>query len=167
MIELAFKLRNAALYRQCLIHAMGPWTQPKYLKINNQSLKAIASTSHQRLTETVFRVQNYILALLAIRDSGLVTSFQQAKLAAASSCLKRPPSNPPSLILPRFYRTLYQRPEIEVGTEFKQAIEPLMQSNSQFDSKISQSGHGKYFEYFLCLEIGDEDLPWDTTETGW
>lgn len=42
-----------------------------------------------------------------------------------------------------------------------------MKNNLVLDAKGVQAGQGKYKDYFLCLEISDEDLPWNTEETDW
>ncbi|TVY89681.1 hypothetical protein LAWI1_G003076 [Lachnellula willkommii] len=51
---------------------------------------------------------------------------------------------------------------------FVAALEPLMKNDFLLYSKGGdRSGEGKYLDYFLCLEISDEDLPWNTEETDW
>jgi len=71
------------------------------------------------------------------------------------------------LVLPWFYRLLYEAHENSVPASFKAIIKPLLSNNLVLGPKAERAGSEKYKNYFLCLDIGDEDLPWDTAETDW
>ncbi|TVY46253.1 hypothetical protein LOCC1_G004348 [Lachnellula occidentalis] len=57
LIKTAVKLRNAVLYRECLIQTMGPWSQPQYKEIEDESLRRIAAAAHSTLKDMVSETQ--------------------------------------------------------------------------------------------------------------
>jgi hypothetical protein len=49
----------------------------------------------------------------------------------------------------------------------KSAVEGLMENQLELDRSTARSGKGKFREYFLCMKIRDEVLPWDSMEVDW
>jgi hypothetical protein len=75
------------------------------------------------------------------------------------------------LSLPRYYRKLYECGK-DKYRDVEASVGPLLKNNLVL---YGQSGRhpnsdvepGWEIDYFLCVKIDDEDLPWDTTQTDW
>jgi hypothetical protein len=165
LIEKAVRLRNAALYRERLIQCMGPWTGPIYESIQNESIKAISATAHAIINREVHDAQYELLDNIGRLFIDRHLSFKHAERIYAVECQGYRACRNKGLLLHWFYRRLY---EADLVSPFmKKFIETLMENNLVLDSKVNQAGQGKYLDYFLYLEITDEELSWDTEETDW
>jgi hypothetical protein len=72
----------------------------------------------------------------------------------------------PYLTLPPYYRKLHKcRKDKHRGVEA--SVGPLLKNNLVLYGKHSDVEQGWEVDYLLCVEIDDEDLPWDITQTDW
>ena len=52
LLEVATTLKNPILFRECLIHATGPFHEPQYLRLKNEKLKQIVGRAY----DGIFRI---------------------------------------------------------------------------------------------------------------
>jgi hypothetical protein len=166
-LSISKKLRNDVLFKEALILSLGPFHQLKYLLLSDMKLKVIAENVHNCLSSQVLKAQ------------GLVVGFSQYSPEFAETCetymrtallvgQKKP-------CWPQYFRYLKSTPNLALTiqgsenekSEYTVALGALMKNRLQFDNSGAQSGRGKFKEYFLCSEIGDEVLPWDPEEVDW
>lgn len=178
LIKIAVQLRNEVLYRECLIQCMGPYGLPKYVMIQNASLRKIGEDAYCLLGRMVLDTQYKLLNNMGVLlrqtpNDQRAINFQTLERQLAAHCTGFVPGAgapigiPGMLMLPWFYRELYAAANGTVPAGFKAVIQPLMRNNLALDPKAERAGEGKYGDHFLCLEIEDEDLPWNTEETDW
>ncbi|KAG4428677.1 hypothetical protein IFR05_015842 [Cadophora sp. M221] len=69
------------------------------------------------------------------------------------------------LMLPGYYRKMYAK--FTTGpvqtSHLKNILIPLFRNNLSL-STAAVSGEGAYIDCFLCVDVDDEDLPWDVLE---
>jgi len=74
------------------------------------------------------------------------------------------------ILLPLKYRILYDgiKSKWVVGS-FEYALEMILRNNLTLCPSREQPGdYGSWcVDYFLCLELEDEDLPWDLNQRDW
>lgn len=59
-------------------------------------------------------------------------------------------------------KAIYSTPQ----SELKKIMDALL-SNDLYFNPQSVSGEGKFLDYFLCISITDEELPWDIEAEIW
>ncbi|KAH6663168.1 hypothetical protein B0J14DRAFT_609487 [Halenospora varia] len=162
-LETAFKLRNEALFRDCVIHAINPWGSPVFRRYSFQDkkLSLCLRLAYGRLCEKVTKTDQEIRTHLHLYCNGPRVRLNFYKAVETI----------PNLGLPGYYRRLYETSDIEVDPQFKDAIGPLLENKLVFgggDTRDAAAGRsGIYRDHFLCIEVADEDLPWDVNERDW
>jgi hypothetical protein len=53
ILRVSAKLREKVLFRECVIHAIGPWTKPEYLDLGNRQLKGVVKKAEQRILSII------------------------------------------------------------------------------------------------------------------
>jgi hypothetical protein len=146
---------------------MGPWSDPKWVLIEDDALAKIAIEASRRVSSIISRTQHDMLNLvgnLARAKHASLPHLRKLEQKFAEKCL----SPDGMVLLPWFYRKLYESSgDLEPIILIKETIGPLLRNKLALNPKCEQSGEGKYEDYFLCLEIYDDDLPWNTEETDW
>jgi hypothetical protein len=61
LLPIAAKLRNAPLFKDCLIHLTGPRTKPRYLKPTDPKLQWIARRTYNDVCATITKAQDHLL----------------------------------------------------------------------------------------------------------
>jgi len=164
----AYKMKHAALFRECMIQLMGPLRNPRLENIQDVALRVIAETYRVKLRKFIRQVEQdirkfvsaHILALEKQPDPSLLERFVKNSIPIL------PGDENFSLIgmrLPEYYRMMYNQKKWY--PEIKSLIKPLLKNNLKFgkDAK-AHAGEGWYANYFLCLEITDEELPWEVEQ---
>ena len=144
----AYKMRHAALFRECMIQLMGPLGAPRLNNIQDDTLRAIADKFRMKLRKLVRQVEEDIrkfvsaklLALERQPDTSLLERFTKKGI------LVLPGDKNFGLIgmrLPEYYRMLYN--QTEWHPEIKRLIETLLKNNLKFgkDAK-AYAGEGWY-----------------------
>lgn len=54
IVLLADKMQNAQLFRECMVHLMGPWHNPAYQWIENEQTRELATDYYAKLDDTVY-----------------------------------------------------------------------------------------------------------------
>jgi hypothetical protein len=170
-LSIANKLRNDVLFKEALILSLGPFHRPQYLLLSDVELKVIAENAYNCLSSQVLKAQSLIVGF-SVFYSGLAQTCQNFTKMSLLSGQKKP-------CWPQYFRNLESSPSVPLQiqgglssenerSEFNVALGALMKNQLQFDKSGAQSGRpGRFKEYFLCSEIGDEVLPWDPEEVDW
>lgn len=170
-IEAAAKLRNKALFHDLVVYCAGPFTQPKFNSSDmRQKYKHLVEGAHNRLCSFIAKTYWTLEQDLANDDDDEAYNSLQRKISMKIFMeeTKKNLSTSGELFMPRFYRTLLKG---EYGGHtslyaFADLIADLLESNLRLNS-YAVSGQWPYDDYFLSVELRDEDIPWDTTETDW
>ncbi|TVY52980.1 hypothetical protein LSUE1_G010062 [Lachnellula suecica] len=167
IIPIAAKIRNSLLYRECLIHTMAPWSKPRYLLIEDEDLRRLAAAAYAKLERMVWQTHSEILNEFLGFNVDAIMLFQSAQLFAARFSNTSLASGQSGVALPQMYWLLYEEPSARVSVIFKYAIQPLMKNNLVLDRRTFEPRDVSHKESFLCLEITDDELPWDIEHTDW
>jgi hypothetical protein len=164
-------LRNELLFKECLIHALGPWTNPQYLQLTDPKLKQTASRAFGNLSAKIVKVEGKLLAATKsiprnpydLSWGKNICTFITDNVSACYDW-----SNG-ALNLPHFYRQIHTRACSENVTLLKDMLSPILKNNLILDRSDGSAGNGdgQYKGFFLCIEIDDADLPWDHTQLDW
>jgi hypothetical protein len=157
IIPLAIKLRNIALYNDCIIHLLGPWRQPRFTLLEDKELKKLASNAYAKLALQIFKADAKVHLYFChsadrcreLRDKAKTTSIKFRKF----------------ICQPLYYHKLYNSGPFD--RILYETIAPLLKNNLLLDGGGSSIGDGIYDDFFLCAAIEYEDLPWDITEIDW
>ncbi|TVY47964.1 hypothetical protein LOCC1_G002625, partial [Lachnellula occidentalis] len=170
LLEAAVKLRNEVLYRECMTLLMGPWSKPKYLMIKDKKLKQLAALAHHSICCRVLSSQNDLMEDVVGDNDEVVKIYREREREASAKTMYEKPNQSPRLRLPRLYRQLVDGP-------FGGNYERLLTNNLALFPAAGQEhagpfmfkaqpGVGGYWceDYFLCLKIKDDELPWDVNQ---
>ena len=158
LLPLAFKLRNSMLFRDALILAMSPWSSPSYTQLDDQRLKDIAFKAHLELSKKVNSSQTLLFQRIATGECTTDIGALGKECIGANG----------ALILPKFLRSVHRETwHVSLGD-----FSGLMSNKLKFNQAGTWGfgefpGVGIYEDSFLCIEIADEDLPWDKDEVDW
>lgn len=165
----ALTLRHGALFRDSLIFSLGPWSSPRYAELQHQApgLYSIAQTCYD---ETMKAVQQFWTSLpqLVVKkpDPGYSNHFTVVATEVFRSVGSSVDIHK-NFLMPSMIRS------IDVNANnltsalqrnfLKNAVAPLLKNNLLLHPS-AEAGTDIYNDYFLCFEIKDEQLPWDTTQ---
>lgn len=165
LFSAAAKLRNAFLFRECLIWIVGPNNAPKYTKLGDRQLRLIAKAAHSDLLAEAAALCQKIIRERQMTGS-LVNAYPEGFFDKLEFCDGFPTEGDRDVLLfPWYFRCINQR----TNAQWQPLISTgLMKSNLVLD-RISEAGDDSCgcADYFLCAEIADEDLPWDEEELDW
>ncbi|KAL3425288.1 hypothetical protein PVAG01_02079 [Phlyctema vagabunda] len=150
-LEPATVIRNAVFFRDVLIHALNPWDVNNVLetRVKNPKLKSTISHAKLRVCEKI---------------ATFYWQFSVACYKDQTGTLKKTQKDislfPRDLAYPHFFRWLYDNSESSILTRI---LCPLLENNLTFAHSSVKDDHYTIRSFF-CVDIGDEYLPWDTTE---
>lgn len=160
LLSISAQLRNAVLFHECLLHACGPWTEPRYLTLPEGKIRAACETAYGKMCIKTYKAQNQLLESIPNHDE-----VGRTMVALVSKCM-----DGPRIVIPYYYRTLI----VELGyiPKVTFAIVPLMRNALVLEWFPSHPGVGgreglEYKDFFFCLERDDVELPWDVTQVDW
>jgi hypothetical protein len=168
-LPIAAKLRNALLFKESLIQAIGPWKSPRYLQLTDSNLKQAAIRAFGALSTSIVKVQCQLLAA----TQGLPTNYGSHEWgkrinAYIEGNLSLCYSNSDGVLnLPHFIRRMHNCVCGENNTTLVHLLFPILKNNLILDRTGAIAGEGNYKDFFLCIEIDDADLPWDQTQLDW
>jgi hypothetical protein len=159
LLGLATKLRHEVLFRECLIHVLGPWKKPRYKAISNPNLYNIAQAAYNKMCADFVSCQqeaSHILFEGPLNEVSQVTRKTREILKLTNQG--------DGFWMPAYYAALQGSLDIlRYGKNFP-ALESLLSNNLVLDP-FGETGVGKYTDFFLCGI--DVELPWDKTESDW
>jgi hypothetical protein len=152
----AYKLRIAILFRECLVHASGPWTMPRYRKITGPKLRRVCDAARNKISSNLNVVHYHLLHYSTSIPEVGPSMMKAAKLAS---------KNGEQLIHPVYFRTLMDTGYTSKNSIIVETLGMLMRSTLVLDRSGHEAGRvGIFRDFFLSLDTGDDDLTWDTTE---
>lgn len=172
-IEIAYQLRHAELFRDCMVLSAGYW-------------KLLHGSYH--LDNPEMDTSGYdsdITKAIKIARGGIAIKISTVSERLLGLCQDSPPikkfmSDHASMnkrdTLPIYYRQMLEA--VDTHTELKSDPEnrvliktilaPLMKSNLSVCRQVGyKSGHYGHEKYFLCAEVSDDELPWDLNQKDW
>jgi hypothetical protein len=172
LLEASFKLRNKLLFRECFVHIMGPWSKPRFMNLMEPKLKNLGLEAQQKLTSRILDVQLQFTAMSVVgpllwsgkHGSPYTFATQMAEAAYKIGREGVGPGN--KLIVPRYYRALYDTTFTEGGEKVKELIEPILKNVLVLENG-AQAGQGAYKDSFLYFELTDQELPWNINQNFW
>lgn len=166
ILGLALKLRHPVLFRECFIHIVGSndcdncedivypgAVEILLLKARNKLLGTLLSVNKETIQWLRMKPDNQLPYGVHYSDPpGMDCSLSQSV---------------------EYYRELYAEVRIKnsplpgdlgILTSLEAMLHQLLKNNLVLD----RTGLGGTFKYrFLCAELADEDLPWDSSEIDW
>jgi hypothetical protein len=168
LIDWALKLRHPYLFRECLIYLLGPFHNPRYLKIDNSKIFSIAKEIDQQFRARLCNVQRDLLELTL--EGKASAEFEKVwRCHLKGSYAFQPSTQSRVLLYPAWFRKLYNIEHSNEGlnSAVKRILEPVLRNHLAMDGSGAQSGEGKFRDYFLCYDIPDSMMPWNENESDW
>jgi hypothetical protein len=137
------------------------------LQLTDPKLKQAAERAFGILSTRIVKVEGELLAASCCLPNLSRHSGAKIRTYIAENVPKCYNWNKDALDLPYFYRRIHTRACSENITEFKDMLSPILKNNLILDRTGGIAGDGQYEGFFLCIEIDDDDLPWDHTQLDW
>jgi hypothetical protein len=172
LLPVALKLRNAVLYKDCMSFAMGPWSSPKYNSLEDKKLKQYGALAHHKIICKVLEVERLIKITLAGKQypynhDAYARSFNTEYSSAVNLAYTYNEQNSGVLKIPLLFRSLHSSSTTGPMNAIKASIAPLFKNNLSPPFNQMYAGIIPFDDVFFCLELDDEDLPWNISEREW
>ncbi|KAL2070505.1 hypothetical protein VTL71DRAFT_13531 [Oculimacula yallundae] len=165
LIKLAKKLRNPALFRECFVHQVGQYERDSHIK--DREIKKLIVREYNKTCDRIMRTQTKLILPISTNLIDI-----KRDMAEFLRCNVDPTRSP------RLFRTLkwqvdsssmiYEGPaSYQLLRELSDALCQLMVNNLRLDRSGFGLGKSGEDDYFLCAQINDDEMPWDSTETDW
>ncbi|CZR55437.1 uncharacterized protein PAC_05325 [Phialocephala subalpina] len=170
----AAKLRNALLFRECLIWVVGPHNNPVYKTLDDPRLRMVARCAHGEISTKIASVTARALR----RGTGDWVKMANSKPDRWAYGFDRLMFGPlydgyydnmdmDAVHYPRWFRDIEQEGD-ELLDDESGDFEGLLEDKLVLDRGYHTAGDAdKYPDNFFCAQVSDEDLPWDVNETDW
>jgi hypothetical protein len=136
-----------------------------YEGLYSAKLKKEIKSAHNDLQARFSKAQHALLE--EIYSSGQWADAEQISTRSIHVMKEMKRSNTLKISLPEYYRRLYEiGASNSVQFNLRKAIKPLFENNLCLP-RPSSWVEERRTNYFFCITIDDEDLPWDTTQTVW
>ncbi|KAG4419550.1 hypothetical protein IFR04_007344 [Cadophora malorum] len=158
---LAQKLRHPLLFREALVHVVCQWKGYSHFLEGHYGLVCAVTSAYNRVCERLLAANQEIF--IAMQLGGQV----KVDISAATSGLEREETPTQNA---HFYRHLYNQWEGEQEDGMQnvmEALRVLLENNLVLDRKGGMAGEDEYRHGFLCAEISDSELPWNSEEEDW
>jgi hypothetical protein len=169
LLVAAKELRHPELFKNCLLLCLGPWGAPEFNQLEDQQLKRIAIHARNELCFGVYEAQARIIRAMGLGDhagktQGAVGVGQFTAAKSVSYVWDHFHRMTDEVCMPCYYRQLLSASIPFFQSAIRKSFEPLMEDRLTL---INANNLKRRSCYFLGLEIRDEDLPWDQTQTDW
>lgn len=156
LLGLAIKLRHEVLFRECLVHVLGPWKKPRYKAIFNPNLYNIAQAAYNKMCADLVSCQQEISHIICEWPPNEVTrqTWEILKLTDQGD----------GISMPAYYAALQKSLDILCYGKSFPTLERLLSNNLVLDP-FGETGVDNYTDFFLCGT--DVELPWNQTESDW
>jgi hypothetical protein len=165
LLPVAQKLQNKILFKECLIHVVGPWSSPRSRNLKDPVLIQIAQRAREDILMKIGEFQTNLLDQMAGGDSRNMSTYGSHLLLPA---VRAKDFRTKKVRLPEYYRAIYNAAlNNHLPAELASYLSGLMANNLSLDKSGFLPGQNNtiYAACFLCDDIRDEDLPWSTEET--
>jgi hypothetical protein len=161
LLPVATKLQNKYLFKECLIHVVGPWDSPRSQYLDDPVLIQIAQKTRDEilLKITACRIEIFNQLVSKVNPTIQAQSTNFANPASEASWRDHGSNK---VILPQYFRAVYENAVDALPDSLETYLSGLLKNNLIFDRSGFQSGdiRGCYAACFLCADISDEHLPW-------
>jgi hypothetical protein len=163
LLVAAKELRHPLLFKDYLILCLGPWGNPKASKITDPQLKRAATNALNEISSEFAHTQAHIILGMRYENisSNMGTALGAGELEAARGLRSTHYPHVP-ICLPCYYRNLANAKSSPYQEQLRKLIELLWESNLRL---INAKNLKKRECYSLGVNIPDEELPWDQTQT--
>lgn len=169
LMPAAYRLRNATLFRECLVFILSQWSDID-VRLESQQLRNIVQRSQEEISLRMEKLNEEILSNLQVLSKtdpeAHRAMWDYIRDAATTAKTIFPPRG--LLSLPTYYRKLYDCQldgANEVFSSFK--LQDLLSNTSIFNQQLVTGTDQGAEDSFYCAMISTEDLPWDLTEEDW
>ncbi|KAF7903039.1 hypothetical protein EAF00_002941 [Botryotinia globosa] len=150
LLELSCKLRHRELFNDCLVLISGYWPPDESaftINIEDTRLLTLAENVRNRVGTLLARNIQRILIDTKYTDQG-GDDLKAAVCSTTGSLVK--------------YHVRLQERIFRLDI-----INDITKNCLKLYDTSAVAGKGKYIHKFLCVELKEEDIPWDTTENDW
>jgi hypothetical protein len=173
LIHLAKKLRHPVLFRECYIHLIGNFIDLQLFRgellRRDDAIWKLLHAGHAILERRMLKVNQAIFSLMKV-DEYWYMDWNTVRLKVEEG------ADPDQTCV--FYQALrqqlrarpagivYRDPENVRGAldNLLFALDKLLENNLVLDQSGYNAGEGTYSLSFLCANIADEDMPWNSDE---
>lgn len=173
LIQVAKKLRHPVLFRECYIHLIGNFVDLQLfdgeLLKKDDPIWSLVCAGHAMLERKILKVNQAMFSLMKV-DEYWYMDWDTVRLKVKDL------ADPDQTCV--FYQTLRQqlsaRPPYVVYRDPEgvrrarknlfTGLDKLLENNLVLDQSGYDAGEGPYALTFLCANIADEDMPWDSEE---
>ncbi|CAG8971159.1 hypothetical protein HYALB_00010134 [Hymenoscyphus albidus] len=171
-LNCAYQLRHALLFREAMIHCLGPVSKPRYTELKSDKLRVLCTYLESKMTLTLHAIDNHLRLIQANKEvygDGVFKFFY----AALSTCYQPGPNGEEgTMFYPQYYRRLINAnardklPDNLIAS-LRRALEPINKNLLRLDTMRGSFGVGDFKDAFLCYEVLDSELPWDREQQDW
>lgn len=162
-IDIAYKLRNAELFRECVVHLAGDWGKhaSEILEKIEPELKYVVMKARGGIALKIAKSMDVILKQSAEENFVKIFIDSHGYLETET--------------LPTYFRRLLDALENYQGSmnpwtigQLRDCLQPLLANKLLFFGGTSNiAGAGVWKDNFLCAEVDDDELPWDLEQKDW
>lgn len=174
MLAVAAKLKHRGLFNDSLIFCLGPWTKPRFKKLMDPKLLTIAKNAHNELCAKIVGVQQDLFLAMTRNTDAVAVGMNKCLVERAANSRRDIRSGRiridsivyTSIIsMPGVYNTVLRDTSYPPGwREVATACTPLSENCLRFSQSARPGESGLWKDYFFCIDIADEDLPWNEAE---
>ncbi|EPE24703.1 hypothetical protein GLAREA_08556 [Glarea lozoyensis ATCC 20868] len=162
VLAIARKLKHKLLFKEALIHSLGPWNAPRFEKLTDPTLRVVAGRALDGILQKLGQFHTELL------DQAVhFGQEEQAWLDVYRKFYRMATEHRDVLgrtVIPAYFRAIADGIErLEIPRSLLGVMQPLTTNKLKFDVSDWRSGQkgGAYYNSFLCGDIEDEDLPWE------
>lgn len=170
LLETAAKLRNALLFRECLVWVVSPWSKREDLrrKTSDAKLQKCIITAHRHVGKKVADLQHAITSFMAMysahKEFKYIAPLHVLRDFIERSTMACYDTSSTSVFLPKYFRLLSE------SGYFRWISNPLNEvcvNKLVLSRKTIMASDEGWKDNLFCAEIADEDLQWDIHEKEW
>jgi hypothetical protein len=179
-IEVATKLRHAALFRECVVWLVGRWSRTSFWNMAELD-KKIHKTVMNARNQIGFMVAKVHEEVRFPEETLLSFSSKQHQLNVGQLlAMTRYNSDDAHRLeqieydcevgLPRYFYEVSKGFWGDFDEDIRGELLPVLKNNllySKSELKAGSIEHPMYEDYFFCATVDDDDLPWDRSQTDW
>jgi hypothetical protein len=175
LIQVVKKLRRSVLFRECYIHIVGNFVdlqcfsdEMKLLK-KDDAIWSLVCTGHAKLERRILKANQAMFSLMKV-DEYWYMDWDTVRLKVEDG------ADPDQTSV--FYQALRQRLRARSASVVNRdpegvrrarnnlfiALDKLLANNLVLDQFGYNAGEGPYKLSFLCANIADEEMPWNSEE---
>ncbi|PVH87081.1 hypothetical protein DL98DRAFT_581811 [Cadophora sp. DSE1049] len=177
LLSVATELRHKALFKDSLIHCLGPFSSPGFEKVTDKKLKRLAQSHYHKLRSDILEelytilysmIQEGINGDKSIAANDAYGDLTSAWFKRGIALEAQKMDDGHEVYLPRLFRGMLEDERLHEPFILEK-LDYVLRNDLTIGLGISEeAGKGNYEDYFLLTTIDDdEDYPWDATVDDW